>query len=313
MEIEKNCFYKNFKPKNISKMIQEFDGFDFRICIWENKGIWRIDGNDFITPIFRQLILEIKPQIIEFVREGFSRKTCEKFNQDFKFMRRLAFGIAKFEDIQKALFYANGWKGLIGLELAKIELKLFYKKQGRLPKRRDMDIISNANIRKYKYWRNFGIYTWNDLMKQTFGEVNAEHHLYDGIEGLQNAVQQLLEFKRINKRLPNLQDKDKEIKAYYNAIVRGLWKEFGINSWNDLMNRAFGKINAIKKLWTGEGGFERAQARLKEFYEKEGKLPSRRTPGMAGIFKAIQRGKYSEYGINKWNDLVYHIFGEVNQ
>ncbi len=106
---------------------------------------------------------------------------------------KLAFGIAKFEDIKKALFYANGWKGLIGLELAKTKLKLFHKENNRLPKKRDMDIISNANIRKYKYWRKFGIYTWNDLMKQTFGKVNAEHHIYDGIEGLQNAVQQQME------------------------------------------------------------------------------------------------------------------------
>lgn len=165
-----------------------------------------------------------------------------------------------------------------------------------------MDIISNAIIQKYKYWRTFGIYTWNDLMKQTFGKVNAEHHIYDGIEGLQNAQQEMLEFERINNRIPNSQDK--EMKPYFNAALRGIWKDLGIHSWNDLMKQTFGKVNVRKKLWIGEEGFERAQATLNKYYEKNGKLPTRRSQGMGGITKAIQRGHWLEFGINYWNDLL---------
>jgi hypothetical protein len=295
-------------------------------------------------------------------------------------MRKLSWGISEYVNILEALFYANGWKGLIGLDLSKVQLRQFQDEHKRLPTQREFEVISNKNIHKKKYWTKFGINTWNDLLMATFGKVNTEYNTYTGKEGLKKARKELAKFHKLEKRLPTASDK--AMVPFANLIARGVWSEYGVNTWNDLLKTTFGKINkpnqlykgkiglerakselsqyfkthgtkptseekfvasilvAIKRgywsqfsitswndllhlvfgsvnirkgIWTGENGLERAKEKLENYYKEKNKLPTRRTKGLGGITKAIQRGYWEDFGVNYWNDLLLLVFGEVNQ
>ncbi|MHA1360285.1 MAG: hypothetical protein ACTSRC_19360 [Candidatus Helarchaeota archaeon] len=92
----------------------------------------------------------------------------------------------------------------------------------------------------------YGISTWNDLLRFTFGEINREQNKYVGKEGLERAINELKEFKTKNNRLPK--KKDKEMNGIVDAIRRYQWLAFGIKTWNDLLVFVFNKVN---KNWNG--------------------------------------------------------------
>ena len=176
-------------------------------------------------------------RLIEFMKEGYSKKVCEKYKRNFSFMRKISLGIAEHENILEALFYANGWKGLIGLELSKIKLKEFQDKNKRLSTQREFEVISNKIIHKRKYWTKFGINIWNDLLKTAFGTINKERNKYIGKERLERAKKELLQFEKKNGKIPT--SKNKGMNTIYTTARLGKWIDFGIKSWRDLINYAF--------------------------------------------------------------------------
>ena len=310
MEIEKNYFDKSFKPKNIAELIQDFDDFDYRIHLWENKGIWKIDEDDCNTTILKQFILELKPQIIEFVREGFSRKTSEKFNRDFNFMRKLAFGIAKFEDIQKALFYANNWRGLIGLELAKIKIILFQKNHKRLPLTTDEEISGVVGGIWRGTWKKFGINLWNDILIYTFGEEKLkEWEELKRKQKFDQTVVKMQKFIQKHQRLPK--SKDEAFIKIHRRISSGFWSKYGINKWNDMLLNVFGEVNFDFGKHHRPNAFNSAIGELQEYYKKERKLPIQED--FYGILGVIRSGHWREKRIHTWNDLLLQVFGEVHK
>lgn len=88
-------------------------------------------------------------------------------------------------------------------------------------------------------------------------------------------------------------------------------KEFGIKTWNELLNQIFGEINFINNKYKGDRGFKLAIRVLKEFEIKNGKRPNNKDKGIGGIRHAILRGEWRSKGINTWKDMIIHIFGEV--
>ena len=286
-----NNFLKVFKPNNLSKKIKNFQESNSQLSIWNDDKIWKNFEDENISPKLREIIDELKLQLIEFMKEGYSEEFCRKHQLDFGFMRKLSWGISEYENILDALFYANGWKGLIGLELSKVKLKEFQGKHKRLPTQREFEVISNKNIHKKKYWTRFGINTWNDLLLATFGEVNVEYNIYSGKKGLKNARENLIKFHKLKKRLPTA--RDKTMVCYANVIARGVWSDFGITTWNDLLKKTFGKINKPNQIYKGEIGLDRAKSELLQFFKTNKSKPTSEEKSVASILVAIKRGYWN--------------------
>jgi len=157
-----------------------------------------------------------------------------------------SFNIVSWNDLLKVTFGEINVEREIytpdnkGLERAIVELRILEKELGRLPTASDKkgNVIRKAISRKK--WTSFGIYTWNDLMKKTFGRVNVIVPVYTADEqGLQSALNTLRTFKQQRNRLPK--SSDKGMSTIKSGIYRKRWIRFGIGTWNDLMRKAFGK------------------------------------------------------------------------
>lgn len=259
--------------------------------------------------ILDQIII-LKEIALEFIDKGFSYSKIKKNPFNNIFLRKFAFGLAEYNDLSKALFYANGWKDKIGLEIAKAQLKIFQLENGKMPVQREMELISNKIIHKKKYWTKFGINSWNDLLIETFGETNQYYKKYEGENKLEEAKNKLLSFKERNNRIPTARDQGMSV--FTNVISRGIWKKFGINTWNDLVSSVFKVENKKQGIWIGEEGLNCAINTLKDYYMKTNTLPKANST-FGGIQKGCSRGYWKYFGIFTWNDLISHVFKNVNK
>jgi hypothetical protein len=222
-------------PENLDENIKDFEGYREGIDLWSDSRMWKVKHEELYSKWFLKEIARIKHILIEFMKEGYSRKHEHNFNHFF--LRNLAYWFAEKENIINALLKANGWRGKIGFEIAKGKLKIYHLKSKRLPRKIDMRSISGA-IEK-GFWKEYGIFSWNDILQSVFGQVNFVYlrDIYLGEEGLDSAIKILLDFKDKNNRLPKATDI--EMKGIVNAIYRGIWSSFGITSWNVLLHHVF--------------------------------------------------------------------------
>lgn len=65
----------------------------------------------------------------------------------------------------------------------------------------------------------------------------------------------------------------------------------------------FGRKNLVKFKYSGKEGLEIALSELLLIYKETNKIPTCRTKNISGICNAAFHGKWSELGINGWNDL----------
>lgn len=85
----------------------------------------------------------------------------------------------------------------------------------------------------------FGISNWKDLLMNVFGNTNGERCKYSGQEGFENAIQKIKEYEKVNRLKPRSDSKG--MGGIYKKCRKGHWKEYGVNSWNDLINYTFKK------------------------------------------------------------------------
>ncbi|MHA1438985.1 MAG: hypothetical protein ACTSPD_15545 [Promethearchaeota archaeon] len=189
-------------------------------------------------------------------------------------------------------------------------MKAFKEKYGRKPTSVSKGMPAIYNTIGRGEWKYLGITCWNDILRLAFGEVFFEKNKYKGKSGLENAIEYLKEYKKRYGKIPSLRSKG--MSGISSAILRGEWREFGINSWNDLLYSVFGEINYQSKGYVGKEGLNRAINTLKEFKKKYGKKPAANDKGISGIYSAIRRGIWKQYGISSWNDLLKLVFEEVN-
>jgi len=225
------------------------------------------------------------------------------------------FGINSWNDLLmhtfgEVYFEIHKYKGKSGFEKAIQELKELEKKIGKKPTSNSRGVSSIYKIIQKGEWKEFGIETWNDLLRLVFGEIYIETNKYIGKEGLDRAKQVLMDFKQANKKLPIINSKG--MGGLVNAILRGEWKEFGISSWNDLLYATFGVINKEKNKYIGKEGLDRAIQVLKEFKRINGIKPKSNSKGINGIYNNARNGTWKEFGIESWNDLLRLVFGEIH-
>ncbi|MFX1283293.1 MAG: hypothetical protein ACFFB5_06540 [Promethearchaeota archaeon] len=276
------------------------------------SGLWKINNEECYSKWFLEEVQKLRIIVIEFIQEGYSQSVCDKYDQDFQLIRELAFNVLEFTNITSALFRVNGWKGRLGLELAKARLRLFKKEKGRNPVQRDKGFNGlQKALRRKLYWEKYVITSWNELLRAAFGDVNQEYGTYNGKEGLEVVEEKLRNFHREFDRIPTTRDNG--MSQYLNIISRGIWKDFNIKSWNDLLKTIFGEVNKENNVYTGQAGFEKAKMEALEFYSTHERKPKANDCKMMGICTAIKRKYWEDQKIHSWNDFLFHIFGEVNK
>ncbi len=159
--------------------------------------------------------------------------------------------------------------------------------------------VLSANLIK-----EFGDSIWDDLLKIAFKDI--ERNKYKGKKGFDNAVQALKDFEKSSGRKPI--SKDIGMKNIQNAICRGVWKEFGVNFWNDLFKISFGVENVRKSKYRGKVGLDNASQELREFKIQNKRNPTTKDPEMSAIYAAIYRGVWKEFEIHTWMDLFNYTF-----
>ncbi|MHA1147373.1 MAG: hypothetical protein ACTSR8_03940 [Promethearchaeota archaeon] len=202
------------------------------------------------------------------------------------------------------------YKGKKGLEKAIQELKTFKEKTGKFPTTKNQGMWNIAYAVRQGEWKQFGISNWYDLLKTVFKDIKIERDKYKGKKGLDNAIQDLRDFEKSSGRKPT--SKDVGMKNIQNTIRRGIWKEFGVNYWNDLFKIAFGVSNVRRKRskYRGEEGLNKAVQDLRNFKIKYNKNPTTMDTEMRRITGAIYRGVWKELNVHSWMDLFNIAFYE---
>jgi hypothetical protein len=154
-------------------------------------------------------------------------------------------------------------------------------------------------------WTAFGIYVWNDLLWDTFKQINHRKNVYKGEAGLDLTMREFQEFYTEHQRMPKLNDPGMvSIKV---AINRGEWIALGIKEWNDLLLRTFGQVHRNK--YRGMKGLQQAIQELREFHNEHQRIPKPTDHGMVGIIGVINRRGWAKYTISSWRELLLRAFG----
>ena len=80
-----------------------------------------------------------------------------------------------------------------------------------------------------------------------------------------------------------------------------------IASKEEVIEQIYKKINFI-----GEIGLEKAIITINRFVKENNKIPCSKSDGMRGLRGSIERGEWSKYGIDTWNDLLLKTTGRLN-
>lgn len=146
-----------------------------------------------------------------------------------------------------------------------------------------------------------------EVMKKRIGERNTDK-LFELSES--QFPHGDLKFYKIKKKLPTANDES--MVCYANVIARGVWRDLGINTWNDLLKKTFGRINKPNRIYKGEIGLERAKTELLQFFKTHKSKPTSEEKSVSSILVAIKKGYWNKFGITSWNGLLHYVFGSVN-
>lgn len=158
------------------------------------------------------------------------------------------------------------------------------------------------------------------VIKRITGEIIAgkkidkilnTHIKYNETLGLDLASVKLIIYQNKNKRTPITTDKD--MGDLVNAVYKGYWKKNGINSWNELLEHVFGKEQLEKwDEYDREQKLNQAVITLKKFFRKNQRFPKFIDKEVREVINLIRTGIWSKYGIGSWNDMLSHVFDDVN-
>lgn len=90
----------------------------------------------------------------------------------------------------------------------------------------------------------FGINSWNDLLKQLFNRVNHTQQKYRDFTGLNLAISEINNSYDLNGKIPT--SRTKGMRSIVFSAQNKYWTDYGINSWNELLIHIFG-FDAIMK------------------------------------------------------------------
>jgi hypothetical protein len=138
-------------------------------------------------------------------------------------------------------------------------------------------------------------------------EIIKRQFTYRGKFGLLLAEAEVLAFKGKHHRNPS----GREMPGIKRACMTKKFASLGIHSWNELLLHTVGEITVARETYTADrAGLDRAVSEIRS-YKQEYQRPPRANE-FSTIRKAISRGKWKQFGIVYWNDLLREAIGEVN-
>jgi len=198
------------------------------------------------------------------------------------------------------------------LYLVLAKLREFEQDHKRLPKSGDPGLGGIVAAVKKGIWKEFGVKTWNQMLRRAFNRINVEREIYTAdLIGLRKAKKQLQKFHSSHKKYP--MSTDEGMGTIVNAINLKKWVKFGINRWKDLFQQTFGIDPKILRQspYEGKQGLKQAQNELHAFKVKHERLPRFADKELNPIRHMATSGRWKQWGIQKWNDLIRLTFNEV--
>lgn len=220
----------------------------------------------------------------------------------------IQYSISNWDDLLKAALpdvEIRSLKGLEGLKRAQNFLVDYYSREGRLPTLTHTSFNLIASAIKKKYWSDFNIESWKDLLFYVFGK-NTVPGYSKGTMGFNKALEEIKTYFEKNGRIPRTGD----FTCMQGVIRRGYWEKFKIRSWNDILKHVFGIVNH-PTFQEKKEFFQFIRKKLIKYYEETKMLPT--CPKFRLFEHLISIKKYwVKYGISNWNDLLMDLFGRVN-
>lgn len=277
-----------------------------RVPNWNNPKLWEISDIIHFPEWYQELVDETRKEVEKYYNNGLVADLDESFQQSSRTLRRLAKHLPNGMNIKEALFKSNGWRGKIGFGIAIYQMRKYFQDNEIYPTSNSNSIFEGIRRAASTNWDEFNIYSWNDRMLFVYNTRNDAKYAIDG--GLEIAIEELKQKeKEIGKLLYS-----KDCPGILQAVVRSVFEDDGINSWNELLFLVFEDIHVEVGKYLGVEGIELAKNELREYYEIHNKLPTINIPETIGISNAISRGNFREFNIHRWNDLLRAVFGEVN-
>lgn len=200
------------------------------------------------------------------------------------------------------------FKGKAGLARAQLYIRKAYNNDRDRIRYDDPWAKMISNAVKRGIWREFGIHTWKDFMAELNAIDGGSKQSWRGKSGLERAKLWLI--SNYSPVRPHFPSKTREYQSIQRAVNVGYWGMLGITSWDDLTWKVLGFTIPKPRCWWGEAGLMAAKQRLQDYYTNHQRLPT--CAIFPEIFLACSKKRWTQYGIDSWNDLVYSIFGKVN-
>jgi hypothetical protein len=236
------------------------------------------------------------------------------------------YGIMNWKDLleislSKQTYYQRSRQstsGIEGLKRSKLHLRKLCQETGKIPRSDDTGCKFIAGAIRHGFWTKFEITTWGDIIFAVFGYVKGTMNLWKGGGGLNRAMVWIKNWDNQHGKLPTTYNK---IFASINQCIKQeWWIKNGIRTQNDLFFRTCGKrrkyearSNKEKRprgFWTGKKGFENMIHELKTYHTDQHKLPTAKN--FPYVWDQCRNGRWKEFNINSWNNLLFYIFGKVN-
>ncbi len=218
------------------------------------------------------------------------------------------YSILNWDDLLKSALpdvEIRSLKGLEGLKRAEKFLVDYYSKEGNIPTLSHTSFNLIASAIKKKYWIDYNIEYWKDLLFYIFGKSMIPGYSR-GSMGFNKAREELSSFFEKNGCIPWYDD----FACMQGVIRRGYWHKFDIKSWSDMLKCAFG-IENQPSITERKEFLQVIQKKLTKYYEETKILP---TSIKFRFFEYLISVKkfWVKYGISTWNDLLMELFGRVN-
>jgi hypothetical protein len=186
-----------------------------------------------------------------------------------------------------------------GLEFAKTKIKQYFDDYGKPPSIKLKGFNSFYGTINGGYWKYYGYSHWNELIKEICDIYPRKQKSWDGPKGLLRAKTIFENYYSQHQCLPTCA-KLPAISGY--CSKRG-WKDVGIDSWNDLLQYVFGKINVVYRKWATQDGLKIVVEKTKELKKELKRKLKLSDFKPIPVAKCFYRKYWSKFGILKLADL----------
>jgi hypothetical protein len=271
---------------------------------WSDHHLWNIIYTypDALIKKFEAL----REGIHMYIEEGFSNTLFVKCRLNHKFWKAFYYQLSKHQTFEKSFRNAKGLQGDIGLKWSIHKIKSYYLKHQIPPFQK-----SNSNFQAMHYvcikgnFSKFNIHSWNDLLQRALPGV--EIRTTKGKEGLDRTKNYFQTYYQDHGHFPHKHETGHQM--IVTALKRGLWKEYGISTWDDLLYDVFGK-GGYKKWRRERSGLIEVVEELRTFQRQNNRLPI--STERLDIVTAIKNDFWIKFNIHTWNHLLKYSFGKVN-